>query len=86
MAKNVALPAILPFTVQDHVDAMGKMTGKDFDKHYMDMMVNDHGKTIELFKTASNDPDTAISNFAKKTLPVIEGHHKKAVALNTSLK
>ena len=86
MAKNVALPAILPFKVQDHVDAMSKMTGKDFDKHYMDMMVNDHGKTIELFKTASNDLDTAISNFAKKTLPIIEGHHKKAEAINSSLK
>ena len=86
MAKNVALPAILPFKVQDHVDAMSKMTGKDFDKHYMDMMVNDHGKTIELFKMASNDPDTAISNFAKKTLPVIEGHHKKAEAISVSLK
>jgi len=86
MAKSVTLPAILPFKVQDHVDAMGKMTGKDFDMHYMDMMVNDHGKTIELFKTASNDPDTAISNFAKKTLPIIEGHNKKAEAIKASLK
>jgi putative membrane protein len=84
--KTASLPGVLPPDKQQHVDMMAKLTGKDFDKHYIDMMVSDHEEDIELFKKASNDPDTAISKFASKVLKVVQGHHKLAVGISSTMK
>jgi putative membrane protein len=84
--NNGSLPSVLPAKEQAHVDEMNKMTGKDFDKHYISMMVEDHVEDLKLFKTASSNPDTTISKFAGKLLPILEGHHKLAVSINSSLK
>jgi putative membrane protein len=84
--KTASLPKVLPAKQQEHVDMMAKMSGKDFDKHYIDMMVSDHEEDIALFKKASNDPDTTISTFAAKVLKVVEGHHKLAVGISSSMK
>ncbi len=83
--KNVTLPTTFPAKEQAHIDEMKKMSGKDFDKHYIDMMVNDHVKDIELFKTATNSPDTAVNKFANKVLPIIQGHHQKAEDISKNL-
>lgn len=39
------LPSTYPADVETQMDAMKKLSGKEFDMHYMDMMVNDHVKT-----------------------------------------
>jgi putative membrane protein len=84
--NNGSLPNTLPEKEQAHIDEMSKMSGKDFDKHYISMMVEDHVKDLQLFKSATTNPDTAISKFAGKTLPILEGHHKLAVSINSSMK
>ena len=49
--------------------------GKDFDKAYVNMMVDDHKKDIAEFrKCADNCSDSTIKNFAATTLPVLEKH------------
>lgn len=84
--KNVTLPTSYPAEIQTHIDAMAKLSGAEFDKHYMGMMVEDHAKDIKLFREASQGTDAAISAFATKTLPVLEGHQKRATEINSSLK
>jgi len=84
--KSVTLPAALPAMEQGHLDEMKKMSGADFDKHYIGMMVTDHGKTVDLFKAGSKNTDADVSGFAMKTLPTIEGHYKKATEIQSSLK
>ena len=44
--RGITIPTALPADQQKHMDAMQKMTGKSFDQHYVDMMVNDHKKDI----------------------------------------
>lgn len=78
------LPSAYPGNIKTHMDEMKKLTGKEFDKHYMDMMVNDHVKTLELFRSASNISE--VKDFAAKTLPVLEKHHQMAKEINASLK
>jgi putative membrane protein len=85
-AKKVMLPTVFPNKIQRHINDMKELNGKAFDKHYMSMMVEDHVKDIALFKAATTNSDTSISNFAKKTLPVLETHHQKATSINASLK
>ncbi|ETZ24183.1 DUF4142 domain-containing protein [Pedobacter sp. V48] len=79
------LPSAYPADVKAHMDAMKKLKGKAFDAHYMDMMVNDHVKTLALFRSASS-LRSEISDFAARTLPVLEKHNQMATQINTSLK
>jgi len=59
----------------------------DFNHDFMQQMVRDHEKTVELFKEASTDPelDPEIRAFAKKTLPSLQDHLKKAQTLEAAL-
>ena len=82
-SRGMTLPSTLPPDKQKHMDAMRKMTGKAFDKHYMDMMVNDHKKTITDFeKEANGGTDNDLKGWAAKTLPTLQKHRDSAVAIN----
>lgn len=76
--KKIITPDALPAEEQIHIDAMKKMTGNDFDKHYIAMMVTDHDKTVKLFEQGKENKDAALKTFATNTLTVIEGHTAKA--------
>ena len=85
--KNVTLPATLGDKHQKHFEAMRKMTGADFDKHYMEMMAKDHQEVISMFEDASkNSTDAEAKAFAEKTLPILKTHLDSATAINESLK
>jgi len=84
--KSVNLATSLPAMEQQHLDAMKRMSGAEFDKHYMDMMVQDHDKTISLFQAGSKNSDAEVSGFATKTLPIIEAHAKQAAEIHSTLK
>ena len=83
--KKVALPAALPKADQDHIAELKKMPVNEFEKHYMDMMVKDHIKALDLFKSASTSGDHPIQNFAATSLRVLEGHYKQAIAIKDKL-
>lgn len=84
--KNIALPDSLSDEHKRHVDEMKKMQGADFDKHYMEMMVDDHNDDIDLFEDASKEDDADIKAFASKTLPVLRKHLDSAKVINDLVK
>lgn len=84
--KQIILPSEYPSEEKAHMDMMKKMTGADFDKHYIDMMVTDHDKTIALFKAGAMAQDKEVKDFANKTIPVITGHFEKAKAIQAGMK
>ena len=74
-SKNITLPANLSDKSQKELDDLNKKTGKDFDKAYMDMMLDDHKHDVDKFQKASNDlKDPDLKSFAAQTLPVIQMH------------
>jgi putative membrane protein len=84
-SHNITVPSALMPEHQKHVDMMSKMKGADFDKHYMDMMVDDHKEDISDFtKEASGNKTDAFKDFAAKTLPVLEKHLDSAKAIHSS--
>ncbi|WP_374164250.1 DUF4142 domain-containing protein [Arcticibacter sp. MXS-1] len=86
-AKNVTLPATLSDEHQKHMEAMQKMTGADFDKHYMDMMNKDHVDDITLFdETSKSSIDPEVKAFAAKTLPILKMHLDSAKRINEAIK
>lgn len=73
--KNVSLPSALTDDQQKKVDKLSKETGKDFDKDYVSMMIDDHKKDISKFKSAGKDiKDADFKDFVIKALPTLQKH------------
>ncbi|NSL86488.1 DUF4142 domain-containing protein [Chitinophaga sp. Mgbs1] len=85
--KGITLPAELSTETKDHIDKLSKKTGKDFDKDYISMMVDDHDKDVKEFEKASNDvTDADLKSWASKTLPTLKAHQDSARAIKDGLK
>jgi putative membrane protein len=86
-AKNVTIPAVLEGDHRAHLDDLGKKSGNEFDRAYMNMMVDDHDEDVALFeKVANNSKDADIKAFAAKTLPVLREHQQMAKDINAKVK
>lgn len=73
--KNVALPTEMDAEHKSIKDAMLQLTGAEYDKKYVDTMVADHEKTVNLFKTqAESGTDAEAKAFAARTLPTLQMH------------
>lgn len=73
--KNITLPTTVGADEQKTMEDLQKKSGADFDKAYVDQMVSDHKKTVDLFEKASTDAkDADIKSFAVKTLPTLKSH------------
>ena len=83
---GMKLPGALPAAEQSHLAAMRQMEGNEYDQNYMDMMVNDHAKTIDLFNGATRFEDGKIKDFAVKTLPVLLQHNRMAIGIDSLIK
>ena len=85
--KNITVP---PAPGEDHMDQitnLSKKSGREFDREYMKMMVDDHQEDIDEFeKCSNNSKDADLKAFAAKTLPVLRTHLDSAKAINDALK
>jgi putative membrane protein len=78
-AKNITLPATVSPEMQKNIDDLGQKSGKDFDKAYISMMVDDHKKVIDMFQSEiKSGSDSTIRDFANNTLPTLQQHLAKA--------
>ena len=85
--KDIALPTSLDPAHQTIHDRLAGMSGDAFDREFLEVMVDDHQKAVELFQKqeqSASDPDAR--SFASKTLPVIERHLQAAKSIRASLK
>lgn len=81
-SKNVTLPASPDQDAQDHLADMGKKSGADFEKDYIDMMVDDHDKTVSMFEDEEQDAkDPDVKAWVSKTLPTLKEHQAAIKAI-----
>ena len=81
--RGITLPSELPADMKKHVDQMRNMKGKQFDTHYMSMMLSDHKKDVAEFEKQSNNANDAdLKAWASKTLPTLKMHLDSAQAIN----
>ena len=77
--KGITLPAMLMEKHQKMVNDLTAKTGKEFDKEYMNMMVDDHKEDIDAFeKAAEKGNDADLKAFAAKTIPTLKQHLEMA--------
>jgi putative membrane protein len=72
--KNMQLPNDIG-SHQSTYDKLSKLSGADFDKQYVEAMVDDHESDLKEFqRQADNGTDPDIKAFAAKVAPVIQKH------------
>lgn len=85
--KNITLPTGLDAEHQAKSDSLSKLSGKDFDKAYVDVMIDGHKKTLALMQAeASNGKDAELKAFAEKTAPVVQHHLEEILKIHDGLK
>ena len=63
---------------QDKINDLAKLSGKNFDKKYVEMMVDDHKEDVDTFKDESQDASSPqVRAWAAKTLPTLQKHLDK---------
>lgn len=73
--KNITLPGALDDEHQKKMNDLNKKTGKDFDKDYVQAMIDGHKSTLKLMQDESKDgKDADLKAFATKTAPVVQAH------------
>lgn len=86
-AKNISLPASLDADHQKKYDDLSKLSGKDFDKAYVDAMVDGHKKTLTLMQDeAKSGSDADLKAFAAKTAPTVQMHLDAINKIHDSMK
>jgi putative membrane protein len=71
---------------QQAIANIAKLSGTDFDKAYIQLVVTNHQNAVKLYSAATNDRIEDIQRFARKTLPVLKMHLDSANTINAGLK
>lgn len=73
--KGVTLPDSMDDKHKDKYEDAAKLKGKDFDKKFASMSVDDHKEDIDKFTSESKTiTDPELLNWIKTTLPVLQKH------------
>ena len=74
-AKGLSLPPRLDAKHQKEVDRLQKLSGAEFDRAYIKLMVEDHQKDIREFRRiVEHGADADVKSFAAATLPKLHDH------------
>lgn len=87
-AKKDFKPAMeLDSAHKSMLEKLKGLSGMDFDKEYVEAMVDDHEDAVDLFKSqAESGKDPELKAFAAKTLPKLEEHLKMIRGIQGNLK
>jgi putative membrane protein len=85
--KKIDLPTDLPAEAKTAKDHLNGMSGADFDREFMIMMLSDHKKAVDLFtKESQSGQDAELKQFAQTTLPTLQSHLQQAQQIDASLR
>lgn len=86
-AKNISLPGALSDKNQKKYDDLVGKNGEDFDKAYIDFMVDDHKEDLDAFKDeAENGHDADLKAWAAGKVPTLQHHYDAAKTAQDALK
>jgi putative membrane protein len=85
-SKGITLPAEMNAEQMAEHAKLAKLSGPEFDREYMTLMVEDHDKDVAAFLDESKDgSDPDIKSFAAKTLPTLQEHQRMAKEIKAKL-
>jgi putative membrane protein len=85
--KNITLPSTVDDEHKKKMEDLSKKTGADFDKDYVNAMVDGHKSTLKLMEDESKDgKDVDLKAFATKTAPIVQSHLEMINKIKDSMK
>lgn len=85
--KGVTPPTTLDKKHQEKIDKLSKRGGAEFDKAYVDEMVDEHQRDVDNFEKASKDAkDGDVKGFAARSLPMLREHLASAKDIQSRIK
>ena len=85
--KAIECPTILEKGKREDVDDLASKNGVEFDKAFVNEMVDGHKDAVNLFEdTIKDTKDADVRTFAMKILPKLKQHHRMALDLQEKLK
>jgi putative membrane protein len=85
-SKGMPLPDRLDRKSRADYDHLAKLSGPEFDRAYVRMMVKDHEEDVAEFNRAARDAaDPDIRHFASATLPTLNDHLRMARSLQDQM-
>ena len=73
--KNIDVPTELTGKPASEYQKLSKLSGSDFDREYVKLMLDDHKKDVSEFrKQSSSAQDPDLKAFATEALPTLESH------------
>lgn len=85
--KNITLPSTVDDEHKKKMEDLSKKTGADFDKAYVNAMVDGHKSTLKLMEDESKDgKDADLKAFATKTAPIVQSHLEMINKIKDSMK
>ena len=85
--KGAVVPSELSHRENATIERFEKLSGREFEKEYVEHMVKDHKKDAKDFEDAVKDvKDPELKAFAQKTLSVIQQHLRSVQDLQNSVK
>jgi len=85
-SKGITLPAEMNAEQKAERDKLAKLSGPEFDREYMSLMVEDHNKDVAAFQEEAKDgSDPDIKSFAAKILPTLQEHQRMSKEIKAKL-
>ncbi len=84
--KNITLPADVKPEQKETYDRLAKLSGAEFDREFMALMVTNHEQSVTSYEAEStNGTDAELKAFATKILPTIQEHLRMAREIASKL-
>jgi putative membrane protein len=84
--KNITLPTEVKPEQKETYDRLAKLSGAEFDKEFMALMVTNHQKSEAAYQAEStNGTDPELKAFAAKLLPTIQEHLRMSQEIASKL-
>ena len=85
-ASQAMQSAGVPAEKQAAVDRLSQLSGKEFDRAFVEQLVQDHESAVSLFKEAASSAQSPeVKQFASRALPVLQQHLEAAKSLENRL-
>lgn len=80
--RDIHFPEKLDDIHQQKIDSLKAVSSSDFDRTFLQMMINDHNTALALFdQTGAHGKDVQLQAFANKNIPIIRNHLRIANGL-----
>jgi putative membrane protein len=83
--QDIREPSMLPVDDVKQINRLASLSGDEFDREYINTMVENHKRAIEMFRSQSGTQNPEIRQYIDTTLPVLQKNLREAHELQSAL-